>query len=112
MTAFQRTIATDSIRRANAVVAISILSYFLLSFLLLGIEPELPARSVLFEACSALFTVGSSLGITGELADSSKLLLCVAMFLGRVGIISLLIGVVKRSKNTNVEYPSNNIIIN
>lgn len=112
VTAFQRTIATDSIRRANAVVAISILSYFLLSFLLLGIEPELPARSVLFEACSALFTVGSSLGITAELADSSKLLLCVAMFLGRVGIISLLIGVVKRSKNTNVEYPSNNIIIN
>lgn len=112
VTAYRRTIATGSIRRANAVVAISILSYTLLSFLLLGIEHDLPARAVLFESCSALFTVGSSLGITGQLCDTSKFLLCIAMFLGRVGIISLLIGVVKSSAATKAEYPSDNIIIN
>ncbi|MCM1348383.1 MAG: potassium transporter [Firmicutes bacterium] len=112
VSAFKRSIAVGSIRRANAVVAISIFSYFVLSFLLLGLEPKLPARSVLFEACSALFTVGSSLGITGELSTASKTILCVAMFLGRVGIISLLIGVAHNRTAAEVKYPSDHIIIN
>lgn len=112
VTAFRRTIAIGSIRRANAVVAISIISYFALSFLLLGLEPDLSARDVLFESCSALFTVGSSLGITGQLSATSKILLCVAMFLGRVGIISLLMGVVRARHASAPDYPSDNIIIN
>lgn len=112
VTAFRRTIAIGSIRRANAVVAISIISYFTLSFLLLGLEPGLSARDVLFESCSALFTVGSSLGITDQLSASSKILLCVAMFLGRVGIISLLMGVVRARHASAPDYPSDNIIIN
>lgn len=112
VTAFRRTIAVGSIRRANAVVAISIISYFTLSFLLLGLEPQLSARDVLFESCSALFTVGSSLGITGLLSVPSKILLCCAMFLGRVGIISLLMGVVRSRHSSAPDYPSDNIIIN
>ena len=93
VTVYDRTIAVGSIRRANAVVAISIVSYTIYSVILLLLEPQLPAKSVLFETSSALFTVGSSLGITSELGMSSKIVLCTAMFLGRVGIISLLIGV-------------------
>lgn len=112
VTAYRRTIAVGSIRRANAVVAISIFSYALLSFLLLGLEPNLSARDVLFESCSALFTVGSSLGITPMLSVPSKTLLCVAMFLGRVGIISLLMGVMHHDKAAGATYPSDNIIIN
>lgn len=112
VTAFQRTIAPGSIRRANAVVAISIISYFVLSFLLLGLEPDLPARDVLFESCSALFTVGSSLGITSQLSVTSRILLCCAMFLGRVGIISLLMGLVRTRHSSAPHYPSDNIIIN
>ncbi|MDE6100433.1 MAG: potassium transporter [Paramuribaculum sp.] len=112
VTAYKRTIAVGSIRRANAVVAISIFSYFLLSFLLLGLEPALPARMILFESCSALFTVGSSLGATPLLSIPSKLLLCVAMFLGRVGIISLLMGLVRKNPQTTAHYPSDSIIIN
>ncbi len=90
VTAFQRTISVNSIRRANAVIALSIISYLIFSLLLLGLEPQLSTRSLLFESCSALFTVGSSLGATPLLSDASKILLCAAMFLGRVGIISLL----------------------
>ncbi|MDE5685949.1 MAG: potassium transporter, partial [Paramuribaculum sp.] len=112
VTAYRRTIAVGSIRRANAVVAISIFSYFLLSFLLLGLEPKIPTRILLFESCSALFTVGSSLGATPLLSVPSKLLLCVAMFLGRVGIISLLMGVVRTNPQTTAHYPSDSIIIN
>ncbi len=112
VTAFKRTISVGSIRRANAVVAISILSYVAYSMILLYLEPTLPAKSILFETCSALFTVGSSLGITSELSAASEIVLCTAMFLGRVGIISLLAGISGRHHDPQAEYPSDNIIIN
>lgn len=111
VTAFKRTIAVGSIRRANAVVAISILSYLSYSMVMVYLNPDIPAKKILFETCSALFTVGSSLGITDQLSDASKVILCTAMFLGRVGIISLLTGIAGRRKDHNVEYPSDNIII-
>lgn len=110
--AFNRTVATGSIRRANAVVALSIISYLLFSVTLVGLEPDLPVRSLLFESCSALFTVGSSLGITSQLSDASEVILCVAMFLGRVGLISLLTGIVRHHRQTGISYPADNIIIN
>lgn len=112
VTAFGRNIAIGSIRRANAVVALSILSYLLYSLILMILEPDLPTRALLFESCSALFTVGSSLGITAELGNASKVLLCTAMFIGRVGIISLLMGLAASGKYRPVKYPTDNIIIN
>lgn len=112
VTAFERTIAVGSIRRANAVVTLSIISYLLFSMALMMLEPEMPARSLLFESLSALFTVGSSLGITPLLSTSSKILLAVAMFLGRVGIISLLIGITGNQNGSPVQYPTDNLIIN
>lgn len=112
VTAFERTIAVGSIRRANAVVTLSIISYLLFSMTLMMLEPEMPTRSLLFESLSALFTVGSSLGITPLLSTSSKILLAVAMFLGRVGIISLLIGITGNQNGSPVQYPTDNLIIN
>lgn len=112
VTAFNRTIATTSIRRANAVVTLSILSYSLFSMVIMLLEPEMTAKSLLFEVSSAIFTVGSSLGITPMLSTASKALLICAMFLGRVGIISLLIGVTGNRQDRPVQYPTDNIIIN
>lgn len=112
VTAFNRTVSTGSIRRANAVVALSIFSYLLYSTALMCLEPDLPTRDLLFEACSALFTVGSSLGVTGELCPASKILLSTAMFIGRVGIISLLSGCAGNRRELPARYPTDNIIIN
>lgn len=112
VTVFSRTVSVWSLRRANAVVAISILAYLVYAMALLWLEPELPAKALLFEACSALFTVGSSLGVTPSLNQGSEWLLCTAMFLGRVGIISLLTGLAGRRHEVPAKFPSDNIIIN
>lgn len=109
--AFRRTIATASIRRANAMVSVSLITYTLLSVTILILEPGLPTRAVLFETCSALFTVGSSLGITAELGPAAETVLCVAMLLGRVGIVSLLSGILSH-RRAQPHYPTDNIIIN
>lgn len=111
VTAFSRTIAVGSIRRANAVVALSIISYFLFSFILVILEPALSTKDLLFEALSALFTVGSSLGVTPRLSAASEVLLCVAMFLGRVGIISLLTGITPQKRDGGAKFPNDVIII-
>ena len=110
--AFGRNVSVWSIRRANSVVTLSIITYAFYSLTLLCLEPELEPKALLFEACSALFTVGSSLGVTPELSEPSKGLLCTAMFIGRVGVLSLLIGLAGRRHEVNATYPSDNIIIN
>lgn len=111
VTAFRRTVSSSSLRRANAVVALSILTYLMFSVVIVMSEPRLPTRDLLFETLSALFTVGSSLGVTPYLSDTSKVVLCCAMFLGRIGMISLLIGIKGRDTDNRTHYPEDSIII-
>ena len=109
--AYGRRIATGSIRRANAVVAIAICAFLIYSAAVLTLEPQLSVKAILFEVTSALFTVGSSLGITDQLSPASKIILSTAMFAGRVGILSLLIGFGTQSRDKSLHYPTDNIII-
>lgn len=112
VTAYDRSISIPSLRRAHAVIGLSILSLTFYGIMLVGLEPELSPKALVYEAVSALFTVGSSLGVTSALSIPSKILLCTAMFLGRVGIISLLVGVVGVHNDPPFRLPSDNIIIN
>ena len=109
---YNRTLSHDSIRRAFAVVTISIISYIIVASLLVAFQPGMSVKALLFEAASALFTVGSSFGITDQLGFNSKILLSVAMFIGRVGLLSLLTGIVKQSNGAPVRCPEESIIIN
>lgn len=70
------------------------------------------AKALIFETVSATFSIGSSLGITASLSLASKLILCVTMFVGRVGLLSLLIGVFPDRRDISDHYPSEQIIIN
>lgn len=110
--AFGRRIAPDSIRRAMHVIALSIIAVILFSFGLFMLEPQLGMREGMFEVVSAVFTVGSSLGATAKIGAAAKGLLCVAMFLGRVGIISLLVGLAGSRPDKSQHYPAENVIIN
>ena len=109
---FHRRIAIESIRRANAVVTLSIITFVIYSMIIVGLEPKLPVKDLLYETASALFTVGSSLGITDSLCVASKIVLCTAMFIGRVGLLSLLMGFAYKFKSGQVTYPTGSIIIN
>ena len=111
-TAFHRTISGVSVRRAFAVLTLGLLALLVYTVILMLLEPGLPAKSVIFESISALFTVGSSLGITGLLCPASKVLLCTAMFIGRVGIVSLLCGFLGTRTDPSDHYPVDNVIIN
>jgi Trk-type K+ transport systems, membrane components len=107
-----RELSHDSIRRSNATVVMSLGVLFLFVFLLSILEPEASLMALTFECVSALSTVGSSLNLTPSLCDTSKLLVALLMFIGRVGLITLMLGIVKQKKNTKYRYPSDDIIIN
>lgn len=109
---FGRELSQDSIRRSNATVVMSLGVLFLSIFALSILEPGVSILTLTFECVSALSTVGSSLNLTPHLCDASKLLVSLLMFIGRVGLITLMLGVIKQKKNTKYRYPSDNIIIN
>ena len=107
-----RELSTDSIRRANAVVIVSFVVLCFFIFLVTLFDPNLPLKAVVFECVSAFATVGSSLGITSQLQDTSKLLIIVLMFIGRVGLVTLAQGLLKQYKNQNYyKLPKDSITI-
>lgn len=71
--------------------AISII-FFVSVFVLMAEKSNVNVNfaSVIFESFSAFATVGLSMGITPYLSVISKLLICVLMFLGRLGPITIM----------------------
>ena len=107
-----REVATDSIRRANAVVIVSVVVLSFFVFLVTLTDPNLPLKAIVFECVSAFSTVGSSLGITSQLQDASKALLVVLMFIGRVGVVTLAQSLLRQYKNQEYyKLPQDSIII-
>lgn len=112
VTLFGREISSDSVRRVSAVIFGSIFTILLFFFILVVLEPGLPAQGLLFETVSAISTVGSSLNITPLLGDDSKIVVIILMFIGRIGLITVLMSVIRQSNNPKYRLPKDNVIIN
>ena len=109
---FGRELSYDSIRRSNATVVMSFGVLFIFIFIISMLEPKFSLLTITFECVSAISTVGASLNATPYLCDTSKLLVALLMFIGRVGLLTLMLGVIKQKKLTKYRYPSGQIIIN
>jgi trk system potassium uptake protein TrkH len=79
--------------------------------LLLLTEAGARFEIVLFEAISALSTVGLSMGITGSLTDPGKLIVTLLMFAGRVGILSFALAVALRPDQDDRPAPRADIVL-
>ncbi|MEM7643535.1 MAG: potassium transporter TrkG [Pseudomonadota bacterium] len=84
----KREIPLERLQTATASLAYYAGLLFLATFLLLLADPGLPFDAVMFEAISAMGTVGLSMGITGDLTGLGKLIIIVLMTAGRVGILT------------------------
>ncbi|MFC4353911.1 potassium transporter TrkG [Chryseomicrobium palamuruense] len=72
------------------------------------ITEKIPFLSLLFEVFSAFGTVGHSMGVTAELSDIGKFLICLTMFIGRLGPLTLFFLLVK-PKNRHYRYAHNQV---
>jgi trk system potassium uptake protein TrkH len=100
-----------SVDRAFSIIILSIVILGCSSLIMYLIEPDKGALKILFECVSAFGTVGLSLGITSGLTDSSKLLLILLMYAGRMGILTLLFAIFRKTKTSGYRYPKENIVI-
>ena len=96
--------------QALALTVTAVLCVIIVCVLLNYFEKEFYSR-LLFEGVSALGTVGLSTGVTPELSTPSKLILCVSMFIGRVGPLTLASSLAAGSKAKATRKPECNIII-
>ncbi|MDT8400738.1 MAG: potassium transporter TrkG [Bacteroidales bacterium] len=109
---FRREIAESSIRRAYAIITLSILTICVSIFLVSIMEPDMEFLPVAFECFSAFSTVGLSQGVTGDLGSASRIVIIFTMFIGRMSMLTILVAIMKKIRFANYSYPSEDILIN
>ncbi|MEG1935036.1 MAG: potassium transporter TrkG, partial [Rikenellaceae bacterium] len=109
---FGREIPQDSISRSNIAIIASLIVITISLIILTVTHPNISPSRLLFEIISALGTVGLSMNTTPLLSDFGKIIITLLMFSGRIGILSIVLCVLRKSKATQIRYPKDNIIIN
>ncbi len=108
----KREIAMDSILRAFIIISLSLIALDVATFAVVSFEEDMPLEKIVFECFSAYGTVGLSLGITPLLSDLSKSVIILTMFIGRVGALTILLGILKQVNTAKLySYPEENVTI-
>lgn len=106
--AFGRHLTKETIHRAMTLFTLFI-GMICLVTLALSITETFPLDKILFESISALCTVGLSTGITPYLSVTGKMIIIGAMFVGRLGPLTLMALMARRRQSVNLEYPHETI---
>ena len=109
---FRRQIPQQSVARASAIIALSLISVGTSVFLISYFDPEKDLLSIAFESFSAYSTVGLSLGITSELNDYARIIIIFTMFIGRITLLTFLAAFLRKEKYNHYRYPKEDILIN
>lgn len=98
------------INRAFLLLVLSLLAVFTGTLILSMVEPFNFER-LLFEVTSAFGTVGLSTGITFDLSLMGKITIIILMYIGRLGPLTLMIGLSRKASKQNIKYPTGKIMI-
>lgn len=99
-TAFGRRIPHQVVYRSVAVTLIALAGAFGLA-LTIQLTGSYDFLEATFEAVSALGTAGLTTGVTQQLDPAGQLLLAIAMFVGRLGPLTLVLALAARSRHAN-----------
>jgi trk system potassium uptake protein TrkH len=106
--ALGRRIPIETVQRAAVIAMIGLAVLFLVTTTVLLTQRIEPIAAV-FEAVSALGTVGLSIGATGALDGIGKIVIMLAMFAGRVGPVSMFAFLASRERARDWRYPAEQI---
>ncbi|MFH1312285.1 MAG: potassium transporter TrkG [Candidatus Eisenbacteria bacterium] len=107
---FKRAIPQDVVNKAICVVILS-LGLILISVIIISVAEEQPLTEVLFESVSAFGTVGLSRGLTRDLTTTSKIVIILTMFFGRIGPLTLGLAIRQRMRDSSYSYPAERVMI-
>lgn len=106
----KRSVSENLIKQAITVFAINIF-VLLTGVFLLAITENLSLMEILFEATSAIATVGLSLNVTSKLTVAGKLIISFMMYLGRIGILTFVLSFTKNENKQHIKYATGNLLI-
>ncbi len=108
----KRRISMDNVNRALTVVGVGVSLGFFVVFLLTITEKGASFITLLFEAISALGTVGLSLGYTSSLSTLGQLIIIFTMFAGRVGALTIVFALADQQKvKALIRYPESKVSV-
>ena len=107
---FGRRIECSVIKNASTI-AMMYCMLLLCGGITISVYEGLPLSECLYEAASAVGTVGLTLGITPKLHIVSQFILIILMYLGRVGGLTLIYAVLSKKKKGNARLPLEKITV-
>ena len=108
---YQREVPSTLILKAVAVVVGTGTCIVCFTTVISFIEPDLEFIQILFEVISAFATAGLSMGITAGLSTGAKLILVLAMYIGRVSILLVIAAIIGDARPTSLQYPQENLLV-
>jgi trk system potassium uptake protein TrkH len=107
----KRSLGVGTARKAAAVLTISLFVVLLATYLLL-MTHDVSLEWASFEVVSAFATCGLTLGLTGELNIFGQLVICLVMFWGRLGALTIIVALAsQQGRPQPVQYPEEQILI-
>ncbi len=110
ITVFKKRLEEKTARQASAVVVIYVLALSAAIMVMCAAEP-FSLKEIVFEAVSAMGTVGVTMGITPELTVISKYIIILLMYAGRIGGLTLMLTLAEKRKQVAVKRPSEQVLI-
>ncbi|MCE2404108.1 MAG: Trk family potassium uptake protein [Dehalococcoidia bacterium] len=98
--AFGREIPHFQVHRALTVVALAMTFIFILALVMMLTEENIPFLNLFFDTISAFGTTGLSTGVPPQLSLAGKILFMIAMFVGRLGPLTMALALVPREEAT------------
>jgi trk system potassium uptake protein len=108
---FGRSLGAATMRRASAVLTVSLAVVVIVTWLLLITHPGSSLEHVLFEVISAFATCGLSLGYTSNLSVFGQVMICLVMFWGRLGAITIIMALAQLAPPRLIAFPEEQILI-
>lgn len=107
---FDRRVASETVKYAAAVLLMYLIFCLGGGILISSIE-HLPILECIFEAGSAIGTVGLTLGLTPGLSTASHIILTVLMYFGRVGGLTVVFAAISGTKPNVSKAPREKITV-
>ena len=107
---FGRRVDGSAVKTAATILTMY-LALFFGGGVFISVYEDLPLSSCLYEAASAVGTVGLTLGLTPQLHIPSQMVLIALMYLGRVGGLTLVYAAVSTKKTGSAKLPQESITI-
>lgn len=108
---FKRRLEDNALKRASAVITVNLILTMAATFLISATNTAFNIEDILFEALSAIGTVGLSTGITGALNNFAHMILILLMYSGRVGSLSFALVFTEHRIPSSVQNPIEKINI-